>query len=68
MDDVLGIESPKAAAVVPNPATPTVDQASERQTATDRVRFRRGAASTRLSGALGGGGNTAAYRVLGGSK
>ena len=69
MDDVFGIEQPKPTPVVPAPATPTVDQASERQTATDRVRFRRGAASTRLAGAgLGGGGNTAAYRVLGGSK
>ena len=67
MDDVFGIEQPKPTPVVPAPATPTVDQATERQTATDRIRFRRGAASTRLAGALGGGANTAAYRVLGGS-
>jgi hypothetical protein len=67
MDNVLGIESPKTQAVVPPPATPTQDQAQERAVANDRTRFRRGAAATRLAGALGGSGNTAAYRVMGGS-
>lgn len=66
---LFGIEKPKPQPVMPaSPPPPMIDAAQERQTATDRLRFRRGAASTRLtSAAPGGGGRTAVYRALGGS-
>lgn len=66
---LFGIEKPKPQPVMPSaPPPPTIDQAQERQTQTDRLRFRRGAAATRLAGsAAPGQGRTAVYRALGGS-
>lgn len=64
---LFGVEQPKPAPVVPPPAPPpTIDTARERQTTTDRVRHRRGAASTRLAGSNSPAGRVGVYRALGG--
>ncbi len=63
---LFGVEQPKPAPVVPPPAPPpTIDTARERQTTTDRLRHRRGAASTRLSSGSPSG-RVGVYRALGG--
>jgi hypothetical protein len=65
---LFGVEKPKTQPIIPAPAPPpTVDQAQERQTTTDRIRFRRGAAATRLSSDSGGAGRVGVYKALGGS-
>lgn len=65
---LFGIEKPKAQPIIPPAAPPpTIDVAQERQTIGDRMRFRRGAASTRFSAAGDEGGRVAVYKALGGS-
>lgn len=66
---LFGIEKPKPQPVMPAaPPPPTIDVAQERQVTSDRLKFRRGAAATRLAGsAPAGQGRTAVYRALGGS-
>jgi hypothetical protein len=69
MDDVFGIEKPKApdaAAFVTPPATPTIDTASESQIAADRLKFRKGRAATRL-GASTAPAKPAGFKLLGAS-
>ena len=66
---LFGIEKAKPQPIIP-PASPppTIDVAQERQVTSDRLRFRRGAAGTRL-GSNGGGagaGRVGIYRALGG--
>ena len=66
---LFGVEQPKPQPVVPPPAPPpTIDAARERQTVTDRLRFRRGAASTRLSRPGTPVGRVGVYRALGGGQ
>jgi hypothetical protein len=65
---LFGVEKPKPQPVIPTPSPPpTIDQAQERQVSTDRMKFRRGAAATRLSEGGGGGSRVGVYRALGGS-
>jgi hypothetical protein len=68
VDDALGIETPKAPKPVKDPtAAPTTDEASADQIATDRLKFRKGRASTRFGSGLGTG-KTAGYKLLGGAQ
>jgi hypothetical protein len=69
MDDVFGIEKPKAPNAVTYttpPATPTIDDASQAQIATDRLKFRKGRAATRL-GASTAPSKPAGFKLLGAS-
>lgn len=63
---LFGIEKPKPQPVIPpSPPPPTIDAAQERQTATDRLKFRRGGAMTRLP-QNSGAGRVGVYKALGG--
>lgn len=65
---LFGIEKPKPQPVIPPPSPPpTIDAAQERQTATDRLKFRKGAAATRLAAPGGPAGRVGVYKALGGS-
>jgi hypothetical protein len=66
MDDWFGIESPKMPDILEPPKPPSLDVAAETQRLTDRMRFRKGRASTRLgAGALTG--KTPGFKLLGGT-
>lgn len=64
---LLGMDTkPPKPQVIPSPSPPpTIDAAQERQTTTDRLKFRRGAAATRLAPASTGG-RVGVYKALGG--
>lgn len=65
---LFGVEKPKPQPVIAPPSPPpTIDAAQERQTATDRFKFRRGAAATRLAAGGGAGGRVGVYKALGGA-
>lgn len=65
---LFGVDKPKQQPVIPPPSPPpTIDAAQERQVAGDRVRQRRGAASTRLAAPGASSGRVGVYRALGGS-
>ena len=66
---LFGVEKPKSQPqpIIPPPSPPpTIDQAQERQTASDRLRFRKGAAMTRLAPSGSTGGSVGVYKALGG--
>jgi hypothetical protein len=65
---LFGIEKPKPQPVLPPPSPPpTIDLAQERQVTGDRLKFRRGAAATRLAPSGAGSGRVGVYKALGGS-
>ena len=67
MESLLGIEKPKAAPIIPPAAPPpTINEAQERQTGTDRTRYRRGAAMNRLSTPAAPTGRVGVFKALGG--
>jgi hypothetical protein len=66
-DDWLGMDKPKAPAIIPPAKAPTLDEAAEGQVATDRLKFRKGRASTRFGSAFGTTA-TAGYKLLGASR
>lgn len=64
----LGVEKPKPQPIIAPPSPPpTIDAAQERQTATDRLKFRKGGATTRLSPSGAPAGRVGVYKALGGS-
>lgn len=65
-DNFFGIEKPAAPKFVAPAVAPTLDEAAEGQVATDRVKFRKGRASTRFGSAFATR-KTAGYRLLGAS-
>lgn len=63
-------KQPKPAPILPPaPPPPTINEAQERQVATDRTRFRRGSAANRLSGSGAGGmaSRVGVFKALGGT-
>ena len=66
LDDAFGMEGPKPPKTVPPAQAPTLDEAAEGQVATDRLKFRKGRASTRFGASLGSS-KPAGYKLLGAS-
>lgn len=64
---LFGIEKPKPAPIIPPaPPPPTINDAQQRQTATDRTKYRRGSAAARLSSPAAPAGRVGVYKALGG--
>lgn len=68
-ESLFGGKQPKPAPILPPaPPPPTINEAQERQVATDRTRFRRGSAANRLSPAVTSmASRVGIYKALGGT-